>query len=296
MLDYKLIEALAVVAREGGFDKAANHLHITQSAVSQRIKLLEEQTGQILIARTTPPEATKAGHRMIKHYLQVKQLESDLLEDVQRDETKSFSTFAVGINADSLETWFLDAIEPLLKDEQILLDTLVDDQDQTHRMLKDGHVIGCISTKDQPLQGCRVEYLGYMNYSLMATPAFIKKWFKEGFTFEAAHKAPAVIFNRKDELHHRLLKRAFGRVPKQFPINYIPSTEQFARFIEKDLGYGMLPEQQVKSLLAAGCMVDIAPEHTFQIKLYYHCWNLKSKLLQKIATVMTENAKSLLNN
>ncbi len=296
MLDYKLIEALAVVAREGGFDKAANILHITQSAVSQRVKLLEEQTGQILIARTNPPQATQAGRRMVKHYQQVKQLETDLLEDVQSEETPSFTTFTIGVNADSLETWFLDAIEPLLKTESILLDILVDDQEQTHRMLKDGNVIGCISTKNQPLQGCRVEYLGCMDYSLVATPAFIDKWFRDGFTLEASHKAPAVIFNRKDELHHKLFLKAFGEIPRHFPINYIPSTEQFAIFIEKDLGYGMLPEQQVKTHLKTGKMIDIAPEHKFPIKLYWHCWNLKSKILQKMTSALTLNVKKLLDS
>lgn len=294
MFDYKLIEAVAVVAREGGFDRAANVLHITQSAVSQRVKLLEEQTGQILIARTNPPQATQAGRRMVKHYHQVKQLETDLLEDVQNENTASFTTFTIGINADSLETWFLDAIEPLLKKESILLDTLIDDQEQTHKMLKDGTVIGCISTKNQALQGCRVEYLGCMNYSLVATPRFIEKWFADGFTFEAAHRAPAIIFNRKDELHHKLFQRAFGEIPKQFPINYIPSTEQFARFIEKDLGYGMLPEQQVKPLLETGKMIDVVPEHQFPIKLYWHCWNLKSKLLQRATEELTINARKLL--
>lgn len=136
MLDYKLIEALALVAREGGFDKAAKVLHITQSAVSQRIKLLEELTGQVLISRTTPPQATASGRKLLKHYLQVKQLEDDLIGEMNEPDNKDFTSIAVGINADSLAFWLLDAIHPFLLEEKVLLDIRVDDQEQTHRMMK----------------------------------------------------------------------------------------------------------------------------------------------------------------
>ena len=58
MLDYKLLEAFAMVIIEGGFEKASRRLHLTQSAISQRVKLLEDQYGQILLKRTSPPEPT----------------------------------------------------------------------------------------------------------------------------------------------------------------------------------------------------------------------------------------------
>ena len=54
-IDYKLLKALSVVVQEGGFEKASRVLHISQPAVSQRVKLLEEQTGQVLLTRTSPP-------------------------------------------------------------------------------------------------------------------------------------------------------------------------------------------------------------------------------------------------
>ena len=132
MFDYKLIEALAIVAREGGFDKAARALYITQSAVSQRVKLLEELTGQVLIARSTPPQVTSAGRKLLKHYLQVKRLEDDLMGEIGDPVSKGVASIAVGINADSLATWFLDAIQSFLLEERVVLDIRVDDQEQTY--------------------------------------------------------------------------------------------------------------------------------------------------------------------
>ncbi|MEI8171784.1 MAG: LysR family transcriptional regulator, partial [Rhodoferax sp.] len=45
MLDYASLSALTAVVREGSFERAARALHVTPSAVSQRIRLLEERIG-----------------------------------------------------------------------------------------------------------------------------------------------------------------------------------------------------------------------------------------------------------
>ena len=295
MLDYKLIEALALVAQGGGFDRAAKALNITQSAVSQRVKLLEEQMGQILVARSAPPRLTSAGRNLLKHYLQVKRLEDDLFGGMVRQVDKGYTPIAVALNADSLATWFLDAIKAFVVKDGVLLDIRVDDQEQTHQMLKDGDVVGCISTKDQPLQGCRIDYLGKMYYHMFAAPEFAKKWFPAGLTIADVCNAPAIIFNRKDELHNKLFRRVLGQVPDSIPANYVPSAEKFVDFIAMGLGYGMLPRQQSSQFTGDGRLVDLAPGHNIVVKLYWHCWNLKSKLLVKFTRQLTLGAKALLD-
>jgi LysR family transcriptional regulator (chromosome initiation inhibitor) len=295
MFDYKLIEALAMVAREGGFDKAARALYLTQSAVSQRVKLLEELTGQVLIARTTPPQATSAGRKLLKHYLQVKRLEDDLMGEIGNPASKGFASIAVGINADSLAIWLLDAIQSFLFEERVLLDIRVDDQEQTHRLLKDGEVMGCISTQEQPMQGCRIEYMGRMNYRMMAAPGFAARCFPNGLTIEEVRRAPALIFDRKDDLHHKLLHQALEEVPASIPTHYVPSVEKYAEFIAMGLAYGMLPDQQSTSLVRTGQIVDLSPDCHVPVKLYWHCWSLKSKLLSKFTQQLTFRAKTLLD-
>lgn len=294
MFDYKLIEALAMVALEGGFDKAAKALYITQSAVSQRVKLLEELTGQILIARTAPPHATSAGRKYLKHYLQVKRLEDDLMSEMGEAEHKEFTSIAVGINADSLAFWLLEAIHPFLLEERVLLDIRVDDQEQTHRMLKDGEVMGCISTQEQPLQGCRIDYIGRMNYRMMAVPKFAARWFPDGLAIEDVRRAPAIIFDRQDELHHKLLHQTLEEVPASIPTHYVPSVEKYPEYIAMGLAYGMLPDQQSTPLLRTGQIIDLSPDCHVSVKLYWHCWNLKSDLLEKLTQHLIRKAKTLL--
>ena len=54
MLDYPLLEAVAALDREGSFEGAARALHVTSSAISQRVKLLEERVGTPLVVRGGP--------------------------------------------------------------------------------------------------------------------------------------------------------------------------------------------------------------------------------------------------
>jgi len=290
MFDYKLIEAMATVYHEGGFDKAARVLHLTQSAVSQRVKLLEELAGQVLLVRSSPPDVTPAGRRMLRHYLKVQKLEDDLLDDFNAGAEKQFATLAIGVNADSLSTWFPESIGTFLEAEKVTLDIRTDDQEQTHRMLKDGEVVGCISSRQKPMQGCRAAYLGKMEYRLFAAPSFVEQWFPDGFSLEAATVAPALVFNRKDNLHNHLFRMALGDIPAPLPAHYIPSSEKFAYFISSGFAYGMLPAQQSQPLVAADQIVDLAPGSSVPVALYWHCWNLESRLLKALSQALVSQA------
>jgi len=296
MLDYKLIEAFARVISEGGFERAAKVLFITQSAVSQRIRQLEDQSGQLLLSRTSPPQPTEAGRALLKHYQQVKLLEDGLSAELTAAVEQGPTSLAIGINADSLASWFIDAIHPLLRQFNLLIDLRVDDQEQTHTFLREGEVVGCISNESRPLQGCRVEYLGTMNYRLLATDQFIKHWFADGFSLAATEKAPAVIFNRKDRLHYRFLEEQLGGLPNALPCHYIPTPEQFLQVIADGFSYGMVPDWQSVALRNNGELQEIRPGVVFPVELYWHCWNLHSPGLQCFSEQLVRGAKQLLKS
>lgn len=294
MLDYRLLEALAKVVDCGGFERAARVLFITQSAVSQRIRQLEDACGQILLTRTTPPEPTTAGRQLLKHYRQVKLLE-DGLHAAQSAETESGpTTLAIGINADSLASWFIDAIRPLLQDAKLLIDLRVDDQEQTHSYLRNGEVVGCISTEAKAIQGCRVTYLGCMVYRLLCTSEFANRWFPKGLSAAAVTQAPAVLFNHKDRLHQRYLQQALGTLPDTIPAHYFSAPEQFLQLIVEGCTYGMVPDWQSRDLRQTGQLSELLPEAPFPIQLYWHCWNLDSPTLQAFSAQLENKAQQLL--
>lgn len=294
MLDYRLVEAFAVVLEEKGFEKAARRLFITQSAVSQRIKQLEELYGQILLQRTNPPRPTEAGVSLLNHFLQVRHLEQDLLARTAQGERDGFITLAIGINADSLAVWFLTAIQPFLAERRVVLDLQVDDQDRTDRLLQGGKVLGCITTCSSPLQGCRVNGIGAMEYTLCCTPVFYRTWFPDGLTASAARRAPSIRFNRKDGLNDLIFRQIFTTIPASGPTFFVPSTESFCDFVKSGLCYGLLPQQQAENLLKKGEVVDLAPGHRVSVELFWHCWNLRSAILESFTAQLLTGAKDVL--
>jgi LysR family transcriptional regulator (chromosome initiation inhibitor) len=294
MLDYRLVEAFAAVIEEGGFDKAARRLHITQSAVSQRIKQLEEQHGQILLQRTNPPSPTDSGIGLFRHYHQVQHLEQDLSNEKTATPGSAFATLALAINADSLATWFYQAVQPFLCEQKVVLDLHIDNQDQTHRLLQEGKVLGCITTRNSPLQGCRITPLGTMEYGLCCSPAFARSWFPQGFNPGAAEKAPIIRFNRQDGLNDQLFGRIFPAFPKDMPTFFVPSSEMFVTFIKEGLCYGILPDLQSRSLLEGGELVDLLPGYGVKVELYWHCWNLRSELLESFSGRFIGEVRQLL--
>ncbi|MUM77664.1 ArgP/LysG family DNA-binding transcriptional regulator [Pseudodesulfovibrio sp. F-1] len=294
MLDYKLVEALAAVVAEGGFERAGRVLGLTQSAVSQRVKQLEETAGRVLLVRSSPPRPTQAGREVIALHRRVRHLENDLWAGLGRGRG-GMPTLAVGINADSLATWFFPALDTFLDREPMLLDLRVDDQARTHALLRDGEVAGCVSDRATPVQGCAVHLLGVMRYRLYATPSFREQWFPAGVTREAMGRAPLLIFNRKDAMHTALLSQALGGEPASYAAWYLPSSERFAPVIGAGRACGLLPDEQAAAATASGELADLLPGHVHTVCLFWHCWNFDAGILGRFTEALIAGARSLLD-
>ena len=295
MLDYKLLEALAAVAEEGGFERAAKRLNLTQSAVSQRIRQLEEALGQPVLARTQPPVPTPPGRLLLRHARRVGLLETELSRGLgfgepvaAPPEPAPWQSIALAVNADTLATWFTGAVLPLLTRERLTLDLRVDDQERTHALLRAGDVAGCVSTRSAPMQGCRAVLLGHMRYHCVCAPSFAALWFPRGLGLEAAHSAPAVVFNRQDTVHDRFLEGFLGASPGEAPRHHVPNSERFVDFVVGGAGYGLIPHMQAAAHLAAARLVDLAPGAPMFVPLYWHCWNIPSALLARLTKALRE--------
>lgn len=295
MIETKLLETLAAVVDEGGFERAAKRLNLTQSAVSQRIRQMEEAVGQSVLTRTQPPRPTGPGRAFLRHARRIGLLETELTADLARqyatqgtpgtDEVQ-WQTLALAVNADTLATWFARAVLPLLASERIVLDLRVDDQERTLELLRGGEVAGCVSTRETPMQGCRAEYLGVMRYHCASAPAFAARWFPQGFTLKAAWSAPAVVFNRDDNVHDLFLKKTLGASPDSAPRHHVPDSERFVDFVLGNAGYGLIPHLQAQQHLASGMLVDLWPAAPLPVLLYWHCWNMPSRLLASLGKAL----------
>ncbi len=292
MFDYKLLEALAAVCQEGGFERAAQALCLTQSAVSQRVRQLEDRLGLPVIVRGAPPEPTEVGGRLIAHWRRVKQLEHDLEAELQIAPKEGFVPLAIGVNEDSMAIWFIAAVSELTRTRRYALHLTVDDQDETHKLLKTGKVLGCISTRSEPIQGCAVTYLGRIDYLCCANPTFAAEWFPSGLVAEAVERAPAALYSPKDRIHYRFLEQVLGRPYDTFPHHFIPSSHGFIDAVVSGLGYGLLPHPQARELLATGRVVALSPATAVPVHLHWHHWDLKAGAIQALTAALVRYARA----
>lgn len=290
-LDYRGLAALDAVVEQGSFERAAVALSISQPAVSHRLRALEEAAGELLLVRSQPPQATARGHRLIAHYRQVQLLEAGL-----RPETPAvphLPGLAIAVNADSAATWLLAALGQVLAAPSCLVEILLDDQDQTLRLLREGRVVGCVTSSPEAVAGTTIVALGGMSYRCVATPGFSKRWFPKGMDAESALHAPALIYNRSDTLHTRFLSELglTGDIPRHF----FPSAEGFVAFIKAGHGYGMAPWLQIRDELASGELVEVCPDVDLEVPLYWHQWNIHTKLTRMLRDAIVETAHQWLD-
>ncbi len=289
MLDTPLLHTLAAVVREGSFDRAAHALHVTPSAVSQRIRLAEERVGTVLVVRGQPCTATEAGARLCRHAQTVALLENDLRRDLPGlapdPASRGRSTLRVAINADSLGTWFVDAMASFAAEEDSLLDVLIDDQDHTGTWLRRGHVLAAVTSTATPVQGCKSRRLGALRYCATASPAFVARWFPQGLTAAALAQAPSLVFDHKDRLQEDWVRRVLVRDKRRditLPAHRLPSPQAFVTAAVGGVGWGMNPEPLVRSHLAAGRLVELLPGRPLDVALHWQVAQLPMTQLQTL--------------
>ena len=299
--DPDALECLAAIVEEGGFERAAQRLSITQSAVSQRLRALEAQIGTVLIVRSRPLKPTSAGQLLLKHTKQLRLLRADLERDLKElapsttGGAREEERISIAVNADSIATWALPALNDLAR-QGLPLEIIHDDQDFTQDWLREGHVVGCVTTLKQALRGCKVVPLGAMPYVAVAHADFARAHCPQGLNPHNFRELPFIAFNRKDDGQSEFVAKAFGLKRVQLNQLFVPSSEGQVRAVLAGWGVSVVAELLVRGLLERGELVNIAPGYALPIQLYWHCWNLESEVLDQLTAALTRSAGSALVN
>lgn len=294
-IDPDLAATIAAIVDEGTMEGAAKRLHITPSAISQRVKALEQQVGRVLVVRQKPARATEAGEAVVRLARQLALLEHDAVTELGIDPEGAHTVIIpLAVNADSMATWFLAPLARLSERHPLVFDLHRDDQDFTAGLLESGTVMGAVTSQSSPVAGCRVSSLGALHYEALATPAFAARWFGEGVDAGALALAPHVDFDRRDDLQ-KVWLRGWGVDGNAAPRHYVPASHDFAQAVALGLGWGMLPTLQSAEALRSGALVRLGgPAHT--VPLYWQQWNLRSPLLSEIADEIAEEAGRVLGS
>jgi len=293
-LDYRALAVLDAVASHGSFDKAALALGITQSAVSQRIKALEDASGRLLIIRGQPAVPTGLGQRLIVHHRNVKLMEASL--DIDLGNSVSMPEIAIAIDADSLATWFPDTLSALLAPPRCQLDVRLADSDSALQMVRDGSVFGCVAAESgtalDAAAATSVTPLGMLRYVCVATPVFAGHWFGDGFSAEAVQLAPAVVGQ------HGLLARFLAEqlsMREPFPHHTLPVEAARRGCVQDGLAYGLMPQRLAAPALATDRLVDLLPGSTLDVPLSWHAWTLDTPFTKLLSEQIVKSARNYLN-
>ncbi len=297
--DPDALECLAAIVEEGGFERAAQRLSITQSAVSQRLRALEAQVGTVLIVRSRPLKPTSAGHLLLKHTRQMRLLRADLERDLKELAPSSIGggreeeRVSIAINADSIATWALPALGELAR-QGLPMEIIADDQDFTQEWLREGQVLGCVTTLKQALRGCKVLPLGAMRYVAVAQAELARAKLPNGLDPHNFRDVPFIAFNRKDDMQCEFVGKSFGLKHVALHQVFVPSSEGQVRAVLAGWGVSVLPELLANGLVEQGQLVNVAPGHVLPIQLYWHCWNLESDVLDVLTAALVSAAREAL--
>ena len=304
-IDHAQLAAFAAVIHDGSFEAAARRLHVTPSAISQRVRLLEERLGQVLVRRGAPCQPTEAGRVLLRHAEAVALLEAETLAGLGvgsaagRDAPPTAAGGAppvripVAVNADSLETWFMDVLRARAGDGSFVLDLRVEDQDHSAALLREGTVMAAVSASATPVQGCRVDALGVMRYLAVASPEFMRRHFAKGVSARTLEHAPMLRFNAKDALQQQFIA---GRcaAPLSPPTHVVPSVHGFLALTKAGLGWGMVPETMARPAIDAGDLVELVRRRHLDVPLYWHRWRLGSQALATLSAAVGVQARAAL--
>jgi LysR family transcriptional regulator (chromosome initiation inhibitor) len=279
------LSALSAAVTEGTLEGAARALHITPSAVSQRLKALELAAGRVLLVRSKPVRVTPAGEPVLRLARQVALLSADAAREAFGEGQPV--TIPLAINADSLATWALEALAPLAG--SLCFDIRREDQAHTSALLREGIAMAAITADAEPVPGCSSVALGSMSYRCMASPGYAQRWFGSGVNAAALAAAPVVVFDRKDDLQYRYLRRRTRRRLEP-PTHYVPSSAEFLSAVRLGFGWGMVPDAQANPYDESGELVDLDPAGAIRIALYWQQWKLRSPSLDRVAAAIRDAA------
>lgn len=284
--DREHLATLLAVVEEGTLDAAAVRLRVTPSAVSQRLKAFEQQVGRVLVVRSKPALATPAAEALVRLARQVVLLEHEA-DAALGGGGDVATTIPIAVNADSMSTWILPALERVASSHPVAFELHRDDQDHTAGWLAAGTVMAAVTSQREPVPGCTSTPLGAMRYRPRANPAFADRWFPGGTDAASLAVAPLVVFDRKDHLQHRYLAQVTRR-PLDPPRHVVPASADFALAVRLGLGWGMLPDSQ-----AADTVLIDAARH-LDVPLYWQQWNLRSPVLDLVAAEVVAAARASL--
>jgi LysR family transcriptional regulator (chromosome initiation inhibitor) len=193
----------------------------------------------------------------------------------------------LAVNADSLGTWMIPALSQVASIATFEIHR--EDEEYSTGLLHDGTVMAAVTSAAQPVPGCRSIRLGKMRYRPLATAGFIERWLPNGPTAKDLSAAPVVMFDRKDEMQSRYIRRHV-RNGTEPPRHYVPSTADFASAVLSGMGWGYISDIQAETFGQNHELYEFDPGSSIEVSLFWQQWKLSSSVLDEVAKAVCDYA------
>ena len=293
MLDYDALRCFHEVLRYGGFEKGAQALNLTQSAVSQKIKRLEQNVGGPVMGRTKPLRATPLGKELLAHIQKVSVLEEAL--NIQSGLEASAAPISVAVNNDVLATWFSQVMAAFSDKRANPIHIVNADQTQTRDILQQGRVMACISQTGTPVTGGQSIRLGTMRYQLYASPRFIERYLHKEISPQSVMSTPGLLYDEYDvTLLTDYQRECLNIAPSFTTCHWYPSSHGFVKMALDGVVWALLPTLQVEHEVNKGDLVPLFPQKELGVPLFWHWTTLESAALADLTKAVKNIAKAQL--
>lgn len=257
----KHLEALYWVWRLGSFTAAAERLHSTQSAISMRIRDLEEALGQELFDRTArAARLTTKGQELVGYAERVMELMAEIKARIG-DPTIVSGIVRIGVTEYVALTWLPDLVRELnARFPRVTLEMNVDLTLSLLDKLSGGEIDLAMLPGPIVQPGLRNISLGFVEFAWMASPAL--KIPDRPLTPRDLDNWPILTLSKTSNLYAQL-ERWFeesGAVGRR--TDTCNSLSVLASWTISGLGIGYLPIEHFGRDIRAGRlrMVDVTPK------------------------------------
>ncbi len=243
MIETSQFQTLVAVANAHSFSKAAEDLGVTQSAISQSIKNLENKIEVKLFRRAGKRVfLTQEGEKLYKLASEFLEKMESTLDEIKYEHDEMAGKIRIGTVNGIGRSWLGPELMSVLKK----FPDLVASVDMAHYedLIRDfsNHNLDFIIVAEEftPPVGEKV-FLSEECATLVYPPEFEGKISKD-MTLEELAKIPTIIFDMNSPMYGAWCKKRYGRLPKKFNIKMaMNSHSSMLQAVAEGLGVAVIP-------------------------------------------------------
>ncbi len=294
MVETSQLQTLVAVAKARSFSKAAEELHVTQSAISQSVKNLEKKLGVSLFRRSGKKVVlTGEGEKL---YLLANDFLGNLddtLEDIQNDKGAMSGKIKVGTLNGVGKSWLApELMDHVSKNQDLKISIKLGFQEDLVRDFENFRLDILILPEDcLPNIGEKV-FLSEERSTLVFSKAF-EGQINTSINLKELSEFPTILFEDNDPLYLNWCRNRFKAIPKKINSRYVVNAHgNMLQAVASGLGVAVVPTHVLNRSHLKSEVTTLGTEFEVLNGKFYLVYHKESKELVRIEKTIERLMKS----